>query len=251
MNVAIGPWNNWNQKEVKTDGSLECIVSPKEKLARNKRDRDYWRSKTASGPKFLQAGSRLRKLLMPPGKACALILLQMCPKRITRKEGSPKVRSQEPRRTMELPPDPLKEHPWGRGPSCLFNGLSELLVPGMAVWPPSFLFPSGEVSTILDMGGQITCVSAQASRSRGTKSRPDEELTVRPWNSDLTQWLDENSEVYSTGWEVSLFFVGKEQKWWLVIEREDDTDCIIVIIIHVSLPCRGFLHPHLDLQCSS
>ena len=106
---------------------------------------------TLGGSQISIGRKQAKKAAESPRKGYALLFFQMCPKRIIKKEGSPKVRSPEPWGTMELPPGSRNRptqgipHALGREPSRLSNKISELICPMMATWLPFFLLPNGRL----------------------------------------------------------------------------------------------------------
>lgn len=134
---------------------------------------------TLGGSQISIGRKQAKKAAESPRKGYALLFFQMCPKRIIKKEGSPKVRSPEPWGTMELPPGsrnrPTQGIPraLGREPSRLSNKISELICTNdgyvAAIFPPS----KWKAVSFICVDRKL--FSQWVARSRGTKSRPEEE----------------------------------------------------------------------------
>ena len=146
---------------------------------------------TLGGSQISIGRKQAKKAAESPRKGYALLFFQMCPKRIIKKEGSPKVRSPEPWGTMELPPGSRNRptqgipHALGREPSRLSNKISELICPMMATWLPFFLLPNGRLYPLSVWTGNFLVSGCPDQEEPNPDPRKRLKVTIRPRNSYL------------------------------------------------------------------
>lgn len=115
------------------------------------------------------------------------------------------------------------------------------------------IFPPSKWKAISFICVDRKLFSQWVSRSRGTKSRPEEEpKSYHKTLKEIHTWFHD--------WIRILRYLSLSQNWiyfgyerngsvYLWLRGKTVANCITCTVIHASLPDRGFAHSHLDSQC--